>query len=405
MVAGTVALLGAIPFPDSIRGEGKISSTAGNRQTVNIAAAGSVKTSVKVGDRVQPGQVIATITSEDLQQSSGQAMIQWQQAQAQVAIAQQAVLPLIAEVSAAETRVSSNQQKITFLRSQLELLYQGNLPQARQNTSEQAGLSSQVAGLQAQLAIVSARLQRYEQIKDGISLNELEAQRSQQASLTAQIQELQHRLQAKATTPDTLQTDLQQQLSQQEAEMNQAIAALDTQRETLKQAQATVQTHQATAQQHLLELNRQQKRQQRDATLSAKIGGTVVEAKLDSHTPQYLAVGSPILEIVDLAQLVATIDLRPEDQPLVSLGDRARVCPKGEWSCYEGKVKEIAPLSRLNEQKTSASVTVKIQIMQYPEKLPPLDLPLDATVEGRSTSFYQKLQREVAKLTSPRRFV
>lgn len=277
---------------------------------------------------------------------------------------------------------------------------QGNLlPQIQDLQSQQNSIRSAIVALESNLNLIKGRLDRYQEVfkAGGVTRNQIEELEQQKNNLSQQIQGEKYQLESKASQIDAVKQNLQQDFSQKQAEESQSIAAVESARQQVEQAKANVQIKQKVVDKRAKEFNRVQNRT-KDLELRADKAGTVVTPDLDKKQNQYLQAGSPILEIVDLTQLMLIVQIKNEDKSLVYKGQTVTFRPQGRGLLsYTGTVKDINQTVSSDAAQHPPTITVYVSLNQSDNSLHP-GFPGHAHIEVKSSLLYQKLQREFEKL-------
>jgi hypothetical protein len=132
-----------------------------------------------------------------------------------------------------------------------------------------------------------------------------------------------------------------------------------------------------------------------------------IPVDLDKLNNQFLSAGSKILEIVDLQQLTVAVLVKPEDAPLVHIGDKVTFRPQGTVSSYTGTVQsknDIDSLVQSDGVQHPPMVAVRVSLNHQRDNLLRPGLPGYAHIETKSLWLYQKLQREFVKLVPVGKF-
>lgn len=411
LILGVLVAIGGLGFlsvPQSVTGNAEITSTPNARQTVTMPMAGRVEILVPPNHSVERNQPIALVKSEDFNKDLAEVTQKFEQVQSEVGLSQQQLGPIQSQFQEALAREAASRQKTDFLQQQLSQLSQGTLPPQMQELERgQAGIKSEIAGLQSELNFVSERLRRYESLSQmgAIPRNHVEDLQQKQSILQEQIREKNHQVEAKTAQIATVKQNLEQQLRQQQAENAQMVAAVQSAMQQVKQAAANVKIRQQVAAGMTQEFKRIQNRQQ-DLVVRAQTAGTVVTPDLDQLNNQFLAAGSKVLEIVDLQQLTVTVLVKPEDAPLVHVGDKVTFRPQGMGlNSYTGTVqsKDIDPVVQSDGVQHPPTVAVRVSLNQGDNLLRP-GMPGYAHIEAEPLRLYQKVQREFVKLVPVGKF-
>jgi multidrug efflux pump subunit AcrA (membrane-fusion protein) len=352
-----------------------------------FAAPGQViSLTVRAGDTVQPGQVLATLAGSQRLSAAVQT------ANTQVLAAQQAIKSLqdTAAVDAAQAQlaVANAQTALTKVNKDLRAV-QNPAGQSLQDAVDKARLALTTAQNNALLNTVSPDAQAlvqataqvnilfsaYQNLQakwdagdhsDALQKALTLAQSNYQSALDNKTQ-LELRLQTDQANGDQTVKDAQK--ANDDAVNNQAAAqrgpdadklavaqgnvALAT--ATLAQAQARAALLQngpdpdqlAAAQQRLADAQAQLAAAQAalgDLDLQASIAGTVTA--LNIHNGEWVTPGEPVVVLTDLAHLqVETTDLSERDVPQVVVGQAVSVLVKALNQSLPGQVTQIAPLA------------------------------------------------------------
>jgi multidrug resistance efflux pump len=405
-----IGSLGLVKIPQSVSGTAEITSTPTARQTLTMPMSGRIKEIlIRPNQSVETKQPLAILESEELEKDIAQAKKEVEQAQSEVALTQQQLAPLEAQVNQALTQVTASRQKADFLQQQLTQLKQGTPPPEIQKfSSEIDGIKSEISGLKEELKLVEDQLIQYQKFsKDGIIPQKYITDTKQQHIVLAkQIAEKNHQIEAKIAQIDTVKQNLGQELEQQQAEVNQKLAAVNGAMEQVKQGAANVKIRQEMAMKIGTELVRQQERLKELSPLRATTSGTVITPDLDKLQNQYLQAGAKVLELIDLNQLTTTVQIKPEDAPLVHKGATVTFRPQSTGLLsYTGKVQEtnIDSVVFSDGVQQPPRVTVRVLLNQQDNLLRP-GLKGYAHIEAESLPLYQKLQQEFVKLVPVGKF-
>lgn len=392
-----VGALGFMPVSPSVNGNAEITSTPMARQTVTMPILGRLELTVTPNQLVKAGQLIGLIKSEEINKDIADNTRISDQVQMDTDLSQLQISNAESNLKEALARQETSHQKTAFVQQQLN---QGNLlPQIQDLQSQQSGIKSEVVALENNLKLIIGRLNRYQEIikAGGIPRNQIEDLELQKNSLLQQIQVKQSLIQSKASQIDAVRQNLQQDFSQKQAEESQVIAAVQSAKQQVEQAKANVQIKQKVADKRAKEFNRVQNRTQ-DLELRADKDGTVVTQDLDKKNKQYLPVGSPILEIVDLKQLMLAVQIKPEDIPFIRKGQTVTFRPQGRGLLsYTGTVEKISSTVSSDGVQHPPMTTVYVSLNSSDSSLQP-GLPGHAHIEVDSILLYQKLQRDLEKL-------
>lgn len=397
-----LAGIGLIPLPHYVTGSAEVISTQKARQTVTMPVRGLVMLSVEPNQTVQPGQLIAQVKSEELEDKIAAAAIALEQAQNTRVEATQKLNLAQSQLQVVSTEEQNAQKQVDKSRAELDRIARGNrLPEIRQLESEIDGLNSEMAGYRQQLALVEAEIQDYSPLAEQGALprSTLRALMKEQATLMARVEETHSGVAGKSHAIAGIVEQHQDELERAQRQLAQTQAARVS-------AQAVVvaqQTAVASAQQMVEQFSEQLQRfehSQQQLELRATTTGTVVRSDLDLLHRRHLEAGEEILSIVDLTHLSAAVQVRQEDAALVKTGLSVTFHPRNaERQSYAAQVQErdIAPVVRVEETQQQRAMMVRILIDNQDAQLRPGEKGTAHIAVGKMP-IYQKLQREFLRL-------
>jgi multidrug resistance efflux pump len=124
----------------------------------------------------------------------------------------------------------------------------------------------------------------------------------------------------------------------------------------------------------------------------------VITENLDRFENKHLSAGEPLLEIVNLTQLTASVKFRQEDADLIEPGAKVRFRPReAVLRDYTATVQEISPVVETDQSQQQRNLTVKIIIDNDDSRLRP-GVVGDARLETEPMPIYQNVQREFLKV-------
>lgn len=400
--------LSLIPLPHTITGNVELKSTPHARQTVTLPQAGTLQTLyVQPHQMVQAGQPLALIASDDLDRQIDEASINTEQSWLSAQSAQQQLRPLQARLAAARVDVATSQQQADQLQQELTQATQGVVPpQVSELESEIAGLQSEQAGIQANLVQLEQRLRRYAPaVQSGaIAQDQWTDLQQQQAILVSQLQAKGAQIQAKQAQIKVVSKTLHDELIQRQNQVERLTAQRDATATEVSAMSAELQNRLQIVTQRQAELQRRQGARQQ-LVVQATLAGTIVTEDLDLLTGQKLKEGEKLLEIVNLDQLTASVQISQEDAALVKPGATVKFRPReGEFREYTATVQSITPVVTSDATQQTHCVAVKLVLQNSDHRLQPGAVGY-AHIDTASLSIGQRVQRELLKLLQPGRFV
>lgn len=396
MVWGAIALgfggISMIPLDYQVGGDVELSWRETARQSVHAPMPAMVeRVLVQTGDRVQPGQPILQLVSRDLereiadvQEKLAQAYRSLEQAEQEHTRSQATLLQAIAQEQATRDRASRVLSRV----SQLE---QGMLP------SEMRILQVERQRLEERLLEASDKISRYEELlADGaIAPQRVNDERSIyldiERDLAANVERMrmvQRQLQDEAIgeSGNVAYQEASVLASQLIVEGSQQISAQQNIILTLEQRL-----------QHL-----QQERSQ--LTLTATTEGTIITSDLDLLVGKEVRPEGALMEIAELSQLVANVEIKEEDLEYVQIGKDVSFRPRqSKLESYGGKVDDILNNVEVDATQQQRVATVRV-VIDNPEERLRLGATGYAKIYSERIFLYERLGRELLRLI-PERFL
>jgi multidrug efflux pump subunit AcrA (membrane-fusion protein) len=403
-----IGAISLIPIPNNITGDASINSTPGARQVVTMPESGLVKAiRVKLNQQVVPGQIIAELSSSELDRQRLEVDRRLAEAISERDVAQQQLNLALGRQAEISTRVDASAQ--TAARMQQDLT-SSNTPRIRQFQQQQTERQREITGLQTQLSIVNAQIERESVlVKEGaLPLSRLDQPRREQAALQTQIAAAQAQIAQLDEQIATTTKDLRDELSDlRQPEVNAAIAALNSAGQEIGSMQVLIQKWER---QIPLLLAEKQQLSDRAAqlTLKASVAGTITTADLDLLQGQRLPEGKEVLTISDAKQQTAMIELPQSDAYRVRVGMPVTFrLQDGDLQGFDATILEIPPaISPDNPQKPQQKPIVKVRI-GFAAQTPEFTLGTQGYAHVRlgSIPLYQKVGYELQKLIPTGRFL
>lgn len=414
VILGLISLgmvgIGLIPLTDTVTGDATIGSTSGQRQVVTMARAAQITAIyVRQNDRVRPGQLLAELSSHELQQQGIEVERKLAEARGEWETTQQYFKLATEKEVGAQVKTQHGKLRADLLREELEQLKAGQAsPRIRQLQSQQTEKQRQIQGVEAQLLILSGQIDRYsELVREGAlplaKVDELRreaiALQTQQATLKAQIETLGQQI---ATTQKEMRDDLIGR-RQPEVEESQTTALLGQQE--ISAARATLQKW--AGQIALLERQQQQiLGQQNGLKLRATVAGVVTTPDLDVLEGQKLPEGKEVLTIAAVSQPTVRVELPQSDAVRVKVGMPVtlRIQDAG-LEGYRAVVQDIPPITATeNPQQPQQKPLVQVKVRLEEGQPFTLGTKGYAHVQLGQVFLYQKVGRELLKLIPVGRF-
>jgi multidrug resistance efflux pump len=403
--------LGWLPIPNSVTGDASINTRPEARQVVAIPEAATVKAMyVRLNDRVQSGQVIAELSSYNLEQQLLEVERRLTEAYAERETAQQQMNLALSRQVEARIRVQSNLQKVARLQRELRQMDAANYPpQIRQLQQQQSERQREIEGWQAQLDSLNAQLARDEQLvqEGALPASRLDEPKRQQIILNSRIRATEAQIQSLDEQIAAMQKEVQEELQEQrQPEVDLALSALNSAEQEVTSALAVVKKWE---QQLPLLREQQQQLLQRQAQLKlhATVAGTVITPDLDLLVNQKLEEGKELLTIADATQPTAVVELSQVDANRVRVGMPVTFrLQYADLQGYSAKVQEIPPILTTEQpQQPQQKATVKVRIV-FDDANQSFSFGTKgyAHIQLGQIHLYQKIQQELLKLFPLGRF-
>ena len=396
MILGSVLVgvtaIGLIPTPYQVGGTVQLDWKEAARQSVHPPLTAVVKqVFVKTGDSVRPGQVLAIVSSRDLEREITDVRNQLAKAYQELQSAQREQVQ--AQANLLETAARAQVASIRSQRSlgRVSRLQQGELP------PEVAALAIQQHRLEGQLQEMAVQVRRYEALyqQGAVSLEDLESRQIQSRNLERDLAD------------NTEQMRLAQQQLIDTAEEDAATVA--EQGTTVMAAeQVSAATLPLSAYQQSIQTLEQQlqdlQAQQQGLTLRASTAGTVITSDLDLLVGQELRPDAVLLQVANLNQLTANVQVTEEDLDYVQQGASVTFRPRqAKLESYNAKVEAVLYNVQTDDTKQQRVATVRVVIENPDGKLRPGSSGY-ARIFSEWIPLYQQVGRELLKFV-PEKFL
>jgi multidrug resistance efflux pump len=379
-----------IPTPYQVGGSVQLDWKESARQSVRTPIPAIVtQVAVKTGDTVHPGQVLAKLSSRELEQQiaeveeklarSGQELqsLQQEQNRAQANLLEQAAKKQVAQSRAG--RISARAAESGRFAPEVQALV---VEQQR---------------LQGQLQEAENQVQRYQDLynQGAIALANLEERQTQyrnvERDLAAKTEQVKY---AKQQLSDSAQ-DEDSSVLVQNVSVNAATMVAGSTKQ-LTAYQETLST---------LEKRRQELLQLKEGlTLKATTSGTVITSDLDLLAGQEIRPDTALLQIANLHQLTANVQVKEEDLDYVQSGASVTFRPhQAKLETYDARVEDVLYNVQTDDTKQQRVATVRVVIENPDERLRPGSSGY-ARIFSEWIPLYQRVAREVLKLV-PERFL
>ncbi len=394
LIASILIVCGFIPTSFEVGGRVELETREDAREIIRVPRVAVVKEiTVKPGDYVQPGEIVAKLSSLELDREIATVEEQLNQAHQTLAAAKTEQIRAQAQLLEVTGVAAATEAKAKRERDRSSALIAGKL------TPEIQILETQSNRLQEQIPEIEKRLQRYQNLYEqgAISRERKDNVESElkdiQSALTAKNQEIES---AKQQQRDRA-TDLQNETSSQQTtiDASRMIAQAETQMTAQQNAIATIEKR-----------LKQLQTQQESLTLRSTKAGVILTNDLDLRRNQELKPGEDLLlEIADLTELTATVEIKQEDLEYVEIDKPVTFRPlQAKLRPYKATVKRILPKIQNDPNQLNRVALIQIVVNNSDGKLNP-GASGYAKIWSEQIPLYQRLGRELMRLVPLERFL
>ncbi|NEP18924.1 MAG: HlyD family efflux transporter periplasmic adaptor subunit [Leptolyngbya sp. SIO4C1] len=365
-----VPILSVVKYKTVIKAQASLRPD-GELRLVQAATAGQItQIAVKEHQRVEQGDIIAQVDGTHLQTQQRQLQISLEQAQQQ----QQQIN---AQIGALDRQISAETNRIgrTVTVAEAELSRRQRAYQDRQviTAAEMAEAEASLRSAEAALAAARSKRDRYQRVAEqgALSLEQLEEAQlavQQQAQITAAAQARVASART-ALAPSAAEVAIAaEQISQEKASGQAALAVLAREREALIQQRIQINEqiarHQRESQQVARDLQR--------TAIAAPVDGTVFKLTLRNPS-QTVQPGEEIAQIAPSdAPLTIKAAVSPQDVGQLQAGQpvqmRVSACPYPDYGTLKGVVDQVSR-DTIKAQTAAAQSPAFYAVTIQPEKL------------------------------------
>ncbi len=455
LVVGGVAIA-RVQIDNHVTGAGKITSRSYERHHVTTSVAGTVNLKVKSNGLVTQGDIVAEVYSAEIEKQIAEAEQILQQAnsalddaKSRVKMGEMQLMKVKQDVDIARSREQKEQREFDAI------LSGNNSPQIRQLEEEinsieseiagaknnQVGIENQITGIQHEITaltvdstryqenldILQSEIQRYQEVlrEGALAQNEFNKSQKEENILKSQINQQMSQIEVKREQIGQYQSQIRQfdnfieqkqgliaaKYQQIQEVKNQVEELRDERSNELEQQLALQRSVETEVEASVIQIQNESERvakaeaelarlrdRQQDLVLKSKITGTVVTADLDLLDQAPVQMGQELMEIVNLSQLTATVEVSQEDGNLVKPNQPVIFKIRDPYSpSYRATVQEILPKIASDPSGTNPMLTLTILIDNHDQSLRPGSEGF-AHIETGQMRIYQKAQHELNKL-------
>ncbi len=455
VLAGGV-MVARMPISNYVIGEAEVTSRLDERQRLVMPVSGQIQLKVKSNAEVEEGDILAEVSSPEIENQVAEAERSLQHGNAALFAAQKRLSIAQTELQYAQKNVEIAQDRAEKKQREVQEVIAGNkLPRIRQIESEissieseidgvknsQVGLDSKIVEIQHQITALESEktslqenlVSLEETIEDyqfavdegALARNVLRQEKDKKLLLTNQINQQNFAIKGKHEQIEQTQSEILQrhniieqkqqliagkyeQIKQVEKEIeelrdereNEVEQQLGLQRsveQKVEAAKVDIQSETQRVQKAEAELDRLRDRQA-TLILTADTAGTVLTPDLDLLDQNTVQSGQEIMRIVNLSQLTATVQVSQEDGNLVQENQTVVFKVRDPYSpSYRATVQDISPMIAPDKSGSNPMLTLTILIDNPDQILRPGGQGF-AHIETGKLLVYQKVQHELNKL-------
>lgn len=388
---GAVAI-GFVPTPYQVGGNVQLAWRESARQSVYVPIPAVVEqVLVRPGDRVQPGQPMIQLSSRDIDREIAEVEEKLAQARLSLAQAEQEEIRAQAALFQASAQEQAVREQANLTLERANQLQQGITPPEVQQ------LQIEQQRLQQQLEEAAIDVSRFEDLFEAGAV--AEGQVDERRSIYLNVQ---RDLDVNAERIELVQRQLQEEAIRELSNVTYQAASVDASQMILQGNQQRLAQQQAIA---TLEARLQQLQTDRQSlTITASTAGTVITSDLDLLVGKEVRPEESLLQIADLSQLTANVEIKEEDLTFVQPGAPVTFRPRqAKLETYDARVDDILRNVEVDETQQKRVATVRVVIDNPEERLRPGSSGY-AKIFSEWIPLYERVGREILKLV-PERFL
>lgn len=411
-----LGLISQVPVANWVNAEARIEPAPTSHQMVYTEIPGTLtEFLVQPNQSVKENQSIAIISTDDMDVEISSAQAQFEEALSSFKSASLQMNSLQARVNEANVRESAVRRQVEELRQELE-----HLPEIDKLHQEIAALRSNIVGLHSEregqtknLAIVQGAIKRFKGLIEtgAIAQKELDNLLIQESTLISGVQTRESEVNAieKQIAGKRSEIQIVTNRKHQELKLRQdELTALTTARQTASVELETNRVGVASREPLLKtlkeELERRQEKQQKHQVLKAKTSGLVISQDFHRLLGKKMPAGEPVLEIADLSQLVAIIEVPQADSDIVKTAAKVTFHPlEPGLASYTTRLEKMELVMQPDPSQQKQLLRVRAVINNSQGRLIP-GAKVYAQIESEKMPLYQKMQREIMKLFNFRKY-
>ncbi|HBL13572.1 MAG TPA: hypothetical protein DD379_19675 [Cyanobacteria bacterium UBA11162] len=412
----SLGLLSQIPVSNSVQAEAHLEPVPNSHQVIYSEIPGTLtEILVQPNQQVNSGQSVAVISTEDLSGEIANTKAKLQETLSAFESASGQLTTLNSKVNEASYKEAGLRRQLEERHQELEEIAAGlPLPEIDRLNRELlalksniSGLNSEIAGYQSNLSILQSKISNYrELVSEGvIAQSQLDDLLMKEATLKgeigfkeSEIKQIEAQIAAKQAEIAATVKQMQDELKRGEDQLKNLVAERQTASLELQSARIGVASQVPLLNTLKTELNRQQNQQQTHQFLKTQLSGLVISQGFQKLLGKKMQPGEPVLEIADLSELVAIIEVSQEDSDIVRQGAEVKFYPKEPgFSTYTTRITKRDLVMQPDPSGQKQLLQVRAVIENYESRLIP-GAKVYAEIESEKMPLYEKVRRELVKL-------
>lgn len=411
-----------IPMPNAVRADATLEPAPDSYQMIYTEIPGTItEFLIKPGEQVEKNQPIALISTEEMQGEITNAQARFEEVLSEVEASSGQIRTFESKVNEAQVQQAGIARKVAVVQEELNQLSTDMPPPEIQRIQQEiAGLYHQIEGFQSQiksrkenLSIVQNQLIKFEELmrEGGLAQTKVDDLRKEQimmmgeiGSLNSQVQEIYNQIAAKESEITKFNKQKEEELQQLQDQLAEQQSVIQTASQDLESAQLQIKSRIPLVKTLKGELERQQAKQQTHQVLKSGKPGQVISQDFHKIIGKSLQPGEPVLEIANLNQLVAIIEVRQEDSDMVKAGAEVTFHPlEPGLAAYTTQIEKTDLVMQADLAQQKQLLRVRAVINNSQQKLLP-GAKVYAQIESESIPLYEKVRRELMKVFNFRKY-
>lgn len=401
-----IGLIGQIPVPNSVKADAQLKPLPDSHRRVYMEVPGKIiEIAVEPNDRVRENQTVAIVSTDNLDGDINEAQARYEEVLSRFEATTEEINTY--EAKSREAKVHSVATQGQMARLQGEIANLQALPEVQKLNSNIAALNAEIDGFKEEKSYLEGKIKKIQPLvaEGAVSEFRVDEFRQKRATFQRQINQRRQQIAAKRAEIDAIAKQKQDELEELRDRLSQQTASQEVAAQTLASAQVEANSQRPLLETRYKELERLQQEQQTHQLLKTETSGVVLSQNLHERVGQTMEAGEPVMEVADLSQLVAFINVPQADSDIVVDGAEVTFHPlEPGFEKYSARIQEVERVMQSDETKQKQLLRVRAEIDNSQEQLLP-GAKVYATIKSERIPLYRKVYRELAKLFKFRRHV